>query len=586
MDVMLIFLLLLFLNHLCASHARDSSPVSAMDLSQKHPVIPIVELSRRGHALDSNSGLMEMSKGNKKKSKFIPLSPNMSACHPSFTDEHVPVNCCPPWSDATTPIFDFEFPVNQPLRLRRPAHLATIEYISKYERAVAAMKQLPSDHPHNFYRQAQIHCLFCTGSYDQASSSSPPLILKIHRSWLFFPFHRMMIYFHERILGKLIGDDTFALPLWQWDSPDGMYIPDMYMNGSLLHMQRDRHHLPPRVADVSYDKSDERGNQSVIKKDRDQIFSNTACMYQQMVSGARRTELFMGCPLRSGKEGYCNAPGTIENAPHNTLHTWVGSDLNREREDMGAFYSAARDPIFYAHHANIDRLWEVWRKLNGEKSVIHDAEWLESHFYFYDENVRLVSVRVRDVLNITKFGYAYEDLDLPWLNARPEPSVSPKLAREKLKVKTRRNFLRLPSEREGGWTLDRTVEAMVHRPRRMRSRREKEEEEELLVVYGIDVKEDRYVKFDVYVNLVEEGVASPRSREFAGTFVNVPHGVRPVRGGSLMEEMDMKVELKLGVSEILEDLEADGDEWIWVTLVPRAGKEVNITVDGIRIEYM
>ena len=30
---------------------------------------------------------------------------------------------------------------------------------------------------------------------------------------------RFYLYFHERILGKLIGDDTFALPFWNWTRP-------------------------------------------------------------------------------------------------------------------------------------------------------------------------------------------------------------------------------------------------------------------------------------------------------------------------------------------------------------------------------
>ncbi|CAL9021944.1 unnamed protein product [Prunus brigantina] len=56
-----------------------------------------------------------------------------------------------------------------------------------------------------------------------------------------------------------------------------------------------------------------------------------------------------------------DGPGIVERAPHNTMHKWVGSNFQPKREDMGAFYSAARDPTFYAHQANIDRLWELVR---------------------------------------------------------------------------------------------------------------------------------------------------------------------------------------------------------------------------------
>ena len=30
---------------------------------------------------------------------------------------------------------------------------------------------------------------------------------------------------------------------------------------------------------------------------------------------------------------------------------------------MSAFATAAQDPIFWLHHANIDRLWEAWLAL-------------------------------------------------------------------------------------------------------------------------------------------------------------------------------------------------------------------------------
>ncbi|KAF8405245.1 hypothetical protein HHK36_010146 [Tetracentron sinense] len=513
----------------------------------------------------------------------VVLSPNLTTCHKSLSDADRPVYCCPPKRDSEEPFIDFQFPdPSSPLRLRRPAHLVDADYIAKYNKALSIMKSLPYDDPRNHMRQANMHCIYCTGAYNQQHSNS---LLKIHRSWLFFPWHRMMLYFHERIIGSLIGDDTFALPFWNWDAPDGMKIPNMYMNGSFVDKDRENSHLPPQVADINFDYVE-----SGLEPE-DQIATNIALMYHQMVSGAKKTELFMGCRYKAGEEGFCDGPGTIELAPHNALHTWVGSTLNPERENLGAFYSAARDPIFYAHHSNIDRLWEVWRGLRGNKPEIIDPEWLESYFFFHNERQQLVRIKIRDVLDITKLRYAYEKVDLPWLNARPKPAVPPKIARHILKVRDQQHGLQLPSNTEStefgpeGQTLDTTIRAKVHRPKTRRTKKEKEEEEEVLVVYGIDVKKDMYVKFDVYINAVDETTIGPESREFAGTFVNMRRGVRLV-----MKEEDAvgkkKSNLKLGVSELLEDLEADRDESIWVTVVPRGGTGVNTTVDGIRIEYM
>ncbi|XP_010263628.1 PREDICTED: aureusidin synthase-like [Nelumbo nucifera] len=514
------------------------------------------------------------------------LSPNLTTCHQSLSDADVPVYCCPPKRESEEAFIDFQFPdpSSLTLRIRRPAHLVDDDYIAKYNKALSIMKSLPYEDPRNFMRQANMHCIYCTGAYNQQHSNS---LLKIHRSWLFFPWHRMMLYFHERILASLIGDDTFALPFWNWDSPAGMVIPRMYMNGSFRDPERDASHLPPQVADIDFDYV-ESGLDP-----QDQIATNVAFMYNQMVSGAKKTELFMGCPYKPGEEGFCDGPGTIELAPHNALHTWVGSNLNPERENLGAFYSAARDPIFYAHHSNIDRLWEVWRGLQGAKAEIHDPDWLDSYFFFHDEKSQLVRIKIRDVLDITKLGYDFQKVDLPWLNARPKPAVSPKIARYMLKTREDdQNVLpRHTTDKVGfsfgpeGRTLDTAVRVKVPRPKILRTKKEKEEEEEVLLVYGIDIKKDVYVKFDVYVNAIDETRIGPESREFAGTFVNMRHGVRLVmnRGDATVKR---KTNLKLGISELLEDLEADGDESIWVTLVPRGGTGLHISIDGIRIEYM
>ncbi|KAI3971792.1 hypothetical protein MKW92_027931, partial [Papaver armeniacum] len=516
------------------------------------------------------------------KPKRVVLSPNLTTCHQSLSDADQPVYCCPPKSETLEPIVDFQFPdTSKPMKVRKPAHLVDAEYIAKYNKAIEIMKSLPYEDPRNYIRQANMHCLYCTGSYNQQHSNS---LLKIHRTWLFFPWHRMVLYFHERILGSLIGDENFALPFWNWDSPDGMFIPDMYLNGS---MADESSHLPPQVADINYDYVESGLGTS------DQISANVALMYNQMVSGAKKAELFMGCPYKAGENGFCDGPGTIELAPHNPLHAWVGSNSNAEREDLGAFFTAARDPIFYAHHSNVDRLWNVWNELRGNKPLIEDPDWLESTFFFHNEKSQLVRIKVKDVLDTSKLRYTYDNVENVWLTARPKPSIPPKIARHVLKMRDSENQFSANSNQATaspdiglqGRIFNTTIRVKLHRPKTNRSKIEKEQEEEILVVYGINISRDMYVKFDVYVNAVDETTIGPESREFAGTFVNMRRGVRIVR-----EKEDLvvqsKTSFKVGITELLEDLQADGDQTIFVTLVPRGGTCINTSIDGIRVEYM
>ncbi|XP_078439451.1 polyphenol oxidase I, chloroplastic-like [Wolffia australiana] len=507
-----------------------------------------------------------------------PLAANLSSCHVTVNEINLPTYCCPPIRDEDQLLFNFDLSKlsQTQKRVRRAVHHLDANYIAKYQKAVAMMKSLPSDHPHSFLSQANNHCLYCTGSYDQVNSSS---LFKIHRSWLFFPWHRAYLFFHERILGKLLGDESFALPYWSWDSPEGMQIPGVYFNGTLYDGNRDRAHLPPTIADLNYD--DEESD----RPPEEDVARNLAFMYNQIVSGAKKKELFLGCKLTAGEEGFCDGPGTVEAGPHNPLHSWLGTPRNPAKEDMGAFYAAARDPIFYAHHSNVDRMWAIWKELReGKDADFEDPAWLDSAFTFYDENLRFVRIKVRDLLDAHKLGYEYEKIPLPWLNAKPKPTASSAASLRKRKSVS---LLSRRAAMEKEQALVSSVTFEVYRPKRGRSKEEKEREEEIIVVEGIRVKRDVYAKFDVFVNLgaEEEKIAGPLAREFAGSFVNTPHGARRI--GETEGKMGKKgTTLKLGISELLEDLGADEDESIWVSLVPRGGSGAFITVDGVRIEFL
>jgi polyphenol oxidase len=211
-------------------------------------------------------------------------APDLRNCHPPDLPNTAPdTNCCPA---SGTGIVDFQLPPasSAPLRVRPAAHLVDAEYLAKYERAVALMKQLPADDPRSFEQQWRVHCAYCDGAYDQVGF--PDLELQIHNCWLFFPWHRFYVYFHERILGKLIGDETFALPFWNWDAPAGMTLPAIYTikSSPLYDERRNPAHQPPVPPDLDYSAS----NPSIpIPRDQ-QIDKNLKIMYRQASTTSTR----------------------------------------------------------------------------------------------------------------------------------------------------------------------------------------------------------------------------------------------------------------------------------------------------------
>nr|AUM57216.1 polyphenol oxidase A1-like protein [Mucuna pruriens]AZY91564.1 polyphenol oxidase 3 [Mucuna pruriens var. pruriens] len=498
--------------------------------------------------------------------------PDLTTCGPADLPAGAkPTNCCPP---SPTSIIDFKFPSSsKPLRVRQAAHLVNDDYLAKYKKALDLMKKLPADDPRNFTQQANVHCAYCDGAYHQVGF--PDLDLQVHNSWLFFPFHRWYLYFYERILGSLINDPTFALPYWNWDAPKGMQLPSIYADpkSPLYDPLRNANHQPPTLIDLDFNLDDPNavGN----------VSANLAIMYRQVVSNGKTSTLFLGNAYRAGDEPDPGA-GSVENVPHGPVHVWTG-DINQPNdENMGTFYSAARDPIFYSHHSNIDRMWSIWKSLGGKRRDFTDSDWLESGFLFYDENKNLVRVKVKDCLDTAKLGYTYQDVEIPWLKSKPTPSRS---RAQKVALapgfgfgvgaahaaETSRN-VKFPL------VLDSVVRTVVKRPSKSRSKKEKEEEEEVLVIEGIEFDRNNAVKFDVFINDEDDKVIRPDNTEFAGSFVNVAHSHQH-------KNKNMNTCLRLGLTDLLEDLGAEDDDSVVVTLVPKYGKGL-VKIGGIKIKLV
>lgn len=120
---------------------------------------------------------------------------------------------------------------------------------------------------------------------------------QVHFSWLFLPWHRWYLYFHERILGHLIGDPHFSLVFWNWDNQKadgGNMMPTMFtQEGSPLYdAKRNQNHLPPILNTLNIT---DLTNTSISN---DQIIQdNLSIMYNNIVT-ASTPDLFMGKQYR------------------------------------------------------------------------------------------------------------------------------------------------------------------------------------------------------------------------------------------------------------------------------------------------
>jgi Common central domain of tyrosinase/Polyphenol oxidase middle domain len=118
--------------------------------------------------------------------------------------------------------------------------------------------------------------------------------------------------------------------------------------------------------------------------------------------------------------------GALEQQPHDVIHVLVGGVPGGQCQTgwMSDPDCAARDPIFWLHHASIDRLWKRWLDQDGRADPVQ-AAWLDRRFRFYDpargELRTMTSSEVLDT--VEQLGYGYDD-DPPPV-ARPVRPAAP-----------------------------------------------------------------------------------------------------------------------------------------------------------------
>src|SRR6266852_4771874 len=129
--------------------------------------------------------------------------------------------------------------------------------------------------------------------------------------------------------------------------------------------------MPPQPANragrlTCFDRAHARG----LTKERPDFDADTTkavSLAMLLDALAPRDFITFGSPktmAHSGLSGF----SVLENQPHNNVHNCVGgffTDSSGRTTNAGGFMQAFLspvDPIFFLHHANMDRIWDVWTR--------------------------------------------------------------------------------------------------------------------------------------------------------------------------------------------------------------------------------
>ncbi len=239
-----------------------------------------------------------------------------------------------------------------------------------------------------------------------------------HSSWFFLSWHRMELFFFERIVRAMSGNNTLTLPYWNFSvvQPDGSVLgtkiphdfrvkPTDKVPNSLW--------WPARNAALNAEADGDALPLSAVTVATKMAFAQTAFFTNvwtdgKMSFGGGGTALMIHPPRRAGA-------GQIEDAPHDLVHGAVGDGTVESMSDPAG---AGLDPIFWPVHANIDRAWSCWQVEHPGSEPKSDVWLKDTKFTFFDVKTNadssLMAVPVtmtgQQIIETAKqLGYVYAD---------------------------------------------------------------------------------------------------------------------------------------------------------------------------------
>ncbi len=267
-----------------------------------------------------------------------------------------------------------------------------------------------------------------------------------HTGPAFFPWHRKYLLDFEKDLQSISKDNSIFIPFWDWsDDTSSPFTPDFM--GTDGESSDDG---SGKVLDgpFAFDGPD---NWKIVVKDQSTDPDFLARGFGRRADAVNlptsvQIDRIMQIPFYDSPVWKLGSPGfrtVVEVSLHNLVHRWV--------EGTMITMCSPNDPVFWLHHANVDRLWGNWQRIHPtifpylpakgahkghnlfdimifSVNMHHDAQEDEHHINHEVSN----PTRVIDCLNHLLLGYRYDSDPMGEIKLLEEKmEVSKKISKEK-----------------------------------------------------------------------------------------------------------------------------------------------------------